>query len=254
MSLFSDLPDRLAQVWEDSTLRAGEWWRWAAPMRSAASGQAERTGRHPLAWGSLYVALFCLLSILLIDRPLALFLKAHVHGDAEGFFRVVTELGRAEYYMVPAALLWLGATLMARRALDPIRRQRLREWAWRPAFLFLSIAGSGLVGTVVKHALGRARPRLLFEQGFYGFHPFSHDWALNSFPSGHSQTAWAAMAALVLLAPRYDLLWLMIAVLVAASRVALTVHFLGDVVAGSWLGFAGTLVMAGYLRQRGVRI
>ena len=255
MSRASDAVRTVAEAaglaWDEASLWAMGVWRRAAGLREALAAQAERTRRSPLAWGTLYVAIFCLLSITLIDRPLALWLKAHVHGDVQGFFRVVTNLGRAEFYLVPAGLAWLAAVLRGRRTPDPARRRRLREWSWRPAFLFLAIAVSGILGTLVKVAAGRARPRMLFDQGIYGLHPFTHDWAMNSFPSGHSQAAWAAMTALVVLVPRYDLLWLLIAVLVAASRVALTVHYLGDVVAGSWLGLSVTILLARMLGRRG---
>ena len=236
--------DRLGIVWEDALLRT-------APLRQ---GVRHGLRQAPLTWGTILVALFCPLSMALFDRPLALFLKAHLGGDLEGFFKVVTNLGLAEYYLVPAGLLWLGFALKARRCLLPDQRRRWRELAWRPGFVFLAVAVTGLIENAVKMVVGRARPRLLFDTGFYGFHPLSHDWATNSFPSGHSQAAWAAMTALVILSPRYDLLWLLVAVLVAASRVATTVHFLSDAVAGSWLGLAGAVVIARGLRARGIKL
>ena len=239
--------DHLAIGWEAAAVAATTAWRRTARPRRAVSAR-------PLAWGTLAVALFCPLSMALIDRPLALALRGHLGGNLDGFFKTVTNLGLAEYYLVPAGLAWLVLIWKARRGLIPAERRRWRALAWKPGFLFLAVAVTGLIENAVKVTLGRTRPRLLFDDGLYGFHPFNHDWAMNSFPSGHSQAAWAAMTALVILVPRYDALWLLVAVLVAASRVLTTVHYLSDAVAGSWLGLAGAVLIARALRARGVSL
>jgi len=244
--------DRLLAWAEEAGLHAQRWRRRAAPLERLLGGEMERLRAAPLARGTVWVALFCGLAMAVIDRPLALFLKAHVGGDVEGFFRIVTNLGLAQLYLVPAGLAWLGCVLMMRRARRPEERGRWRRLAWKPAFVVLAMAASGLVESLLKFGIGRLRPRLLFDVGVYGFEPFNHHWAMNSFPSGHSQAAWAAMTALMVLVPRHALLCLVVAVLVAASRVFLTVHYLSDAVAGSWLGFAAAMLVARQLRRRGV--
>jgi undecaprenyl-diphosphatase len=60
-----------------------------------------------------------------------------------------------------------------------------------------------------------------------------------SFPSGHAAAASAIATALVLREPVVAVLVVPIAVLVSASRVALRVHHVSDVVAGVALGVAG---------------
>ena len=77
---------------------------------------------------------------------------------------------------------------------------------------------------------------------------------MNSFPSGHSQASGAAMTALMILAPRYALIWLVVAVLVPASRVVTTVHYLSDAVAGSWVGIVGAVLVARVFAKRGYSI
>jgi len=54
-----------------------------------------------------------------------------------------------------------------------------------------------LLVNLLKYLIGRIRPRHLFEQGLYGFSPLNTQWGMNSFPSGHSQAIFAAMAKLV---------------------------------------------------------
>lgn len=245
------LIERAELAWEGVTLTTAETWRQAAPLRAAFARQWDRTRRQPLLWSFAYVALFCVLSILLLDRPLARALKAHVGGDVEGFFQVVTRLGEAQLYLVPAGLAWVGLMLASLRAAAQASRDRLRRLAVAPGFLFLSMAVSGLISNAIKFSLGRYRPRYLFEGDLYGFSFFNREWGMNSFPSGHSQAGFAAMTALVVIFPRYDIMWLAIAVLVALSRVITTVHYLSDAVAGSWLAICVTVAMARAFRARG---
>ena len=246
-----DWPERIALAWEGFTLAMAEGWRQAEPARAACRRQWARSRAWPLSWSFLYAGLFCLLSYWAFDRALARLLKAHVGGEVEGFFKVVTTLGLGGVYLVPAGLLALGLLLAAWRAPSLAGRDRLRHLAIAPGFLFLSVAISGLIGNAVKFCLGRYRPRYLFDDNLYGFTLFSHKWALNSFPSGHSQAAFAAMTALAIIFPRYDLMWLAIATLVALSRVVTTVHYLSDTVAGAWLGVAVTVALARWFRAKG---
>jgi undecaprenyl-diphosphatase len=64
-----------------------------------------------------------------------------------------------------------------------------------------------------------------------------------SFPSGHATTAFAAAWTIALLRPALRVPALVLAALVAASRVVLGVHYPFDVIAGALTGVAvGTLV------------
>ena len=188
--------------------------------------------RSPAVWYGPAVLILCGLSVAFIDRPLARWLKDNVHDQLETFFKIVTNLGRAELYMVPAALIALWAWQRGRPA---VARQAL--------YLFAVMSAAGLVELAVKFLLGRTRPKLWLENGDFSIHPLTHGWAYNSFPSGHSQAAWAAMTALTVLFPRYRWGFIALAVLVALSRVMLTVHWLSDAMAGAWVGFAAAMLL-----------
>jgi len=62
--------------------------------------------------------------------------------------------------------------------------------------------------------------------------------AYNSFPSGHSATAFGIFIILIFLTKRNRLkfFWLLVALLTAFSRVYLSQHFMGDVLAGALIG------------------
>lgn len=212
------------------------------------------TLRLRLIWTTLAIIVFCALSMAFLDRPVALFFKAHVDGGIEAFFKTITRLGEAQLYLVPTGLMWIGLMIAGLRTKDDEARTRWRRLSFPPGFMFLAIALSGILSNVIKVSLGRYRPRYMFQDGLYGFNPFSTEWGMNSFPSGHSQAAFAAMTALAVIFPRWRLAWFTIAVLVASSRVVTTVHWLSDAVAGSFLAIAVTLLLARAFAARGVKL
>lgn len=97
-----------------------------------------------------------------------------------------------------------------------------------------AVAVAGLAVTVLKDAFDRARPPIAYA----GLDPIGAVPESASFPSGHSATAFAAAIAVGLLYPRLMKPLLVLAALVAVSRVYLGVHYATDVLAGSLLGAA----------------
>jgi len=198
----------------------------------------------------LWVGLACLLSMAVIDRPLALALKAQVQGDWQGFWRVVTALGSGWPWYLGGLGVWGLARWRMARATWPASWMAWNARARACLFLLLSLALSGVLVTVLKALFGRLRPVWLFREGEYGFAPLSFDWAANSFPSGHSQTIWAVMTALMVVFPRHWPTWVALGTLVAASRLFLTVHYLSDVLMGTAIGIATAVLLARWARHR----
>lgn len=223
----------------------GDAWTWLARV----------TRRWPLAAWFVHSLLFSLFAFALLDRLLARWFKIHLDGtQLEGFFKTVTNLGEGGLWLVPSALAWIYCRWKLSRSDYFDQAARFRRWSDSLLYFFLTVGMSGIFVNLVKVVIGRYRPRALFEQGLYGFHPFSTDWAINSFPSGHSQAAFAAMTALVFILPRYDLAWLALAVLVAVSRVATSVHYLSDVAMGSYVGIAAAILMHRAFIARGIQV
>lgn len=180
------------------------------------------------------------LSMAFADLPVARFF----HGIGDGWLArlaaATTDGGLAVWYLVGAAALFLLFRYVLHRG---------RE-AMMAAFVFASVAASGIATDVLKVAFGRARPKLLFREEIYGFHgfKFGHDW--NSFPSGHSTTVAAVMLALCLIAPRWRYAVIPFGVALIATRVITTAHYLSDTLFATYVGVTITFwVYQHFLRR-----
>lgn len=166
------------------------------------------------------------------------------------FFDYVTQAGKSNWLFALSILAILAA--LSRRERAATRRLRA---AWglvaSYALYFLAVqAVSGTASQIVKHLVGRARPRLFDIAGPFHFDLFSLKAVLASFPSGHSTTVFAACGALSLLSPRLGAWALLLAVPVAASRVIVGAHYPSDVCAGLFLGLGSALLVARVLARR----
>ena len=111
-----------------------------------------------------------------------------------------------------------------------------QKWTNRCLLVFVSLLCANLLVGVLKFTLGRARPELLFFQNLYGFTFFATSNLYKSFPSSHSCTVGVLCGAFANFYPRYRYVLLTLSLILAFSRVALTVHFLSDVIAGITIG------------------
>ncbi len=207
---------------------------------------ARRSWRSPaVRLGATAVAttILVVVSIGSVDRPLALFLHAR-DADLHALFDLIGRLGEAWgwlffFALAFAGLHWGGELPRLRPVVEP-----MRALSAIPAFLFASIAASGLVVDVMKIGFGRLRPKLLFRSDLYGFtwlgwHP--DHW---SFPSGHSATIVALFSALWWLWPQHLLFYILAAAIVAGSRVVVGAHYPSDVMAGALVAVVTTRYVA----------
>src|SRR4051794_6379214 len=204
--------------------------------------------RRVMVWAGA-MTLLVEAAILWIDRPLALFL--HLHPEWHPPAEAIQRLGFGTPYLVASglffvALRWGG--LMPR--LRPLA-DGMRQAAMIPAFLFASVAASGIAVDLLKVVFGRTRPKLLFADGAFDFSWLGLAADYWSFPSGHTAAVAALMTALWCLWPRHLLFYIALASVVAASRVVTGAHYLSDVVAGGFVAVLVTrAVAAGFVRFR----
>lgn len=179
----------------------------------------------------LFTTLFCIGSWFVLDIPAVMYFRQFTDVRWIGFWKAVTRAGQSEWYLIAGMLIYV------------VFRKKNRRASRAGLFLFSSVAVSGLAADLLKMIAGRARPKLLFNQGIYGFDGFHIEHVWTSFPSGHSATGLGVAVTLSLLFPRYRPAFMATGVLIAVSRVVLCQHYPSDVVAGSVLGAATAILL-----------
>lgn len=183
--------------------------------------------RHPLRWlpALALIAALAALALSGTSQPLFLALNRAARAQPEAFWSCVTLLGS-------------GAGTYALLAPAVARYPRLFA-----AALFTGIFG-GAYTHLLKPMFQAARPAAVLAAS--QIHVIGEVLTSNSFPSGHSVTAFALAATLIFHARRPGLVAsfaLPIACLIAFSRIAVGAHWPLDVLAGAlggWLsGMAG---------------
>lgn len=192
------------------------------------------------------VAFVCGLMAIYTDKTVALTIRELLPTDIRRGFIPVTDLGKADYYILILVVTWLvGRIAFLRAAPRPVAK----AWATvsrSAGFIISSLAFSAALVHILKLTVGRARPRELFREEIYAAFPFSFDTNLSSFPSGHSQTVWSIMAALMFLYPRAWPLFAAWATVIASSRIIVGSHFPSDVLMGSFIAAMSAI----YVRQK----
>jgi membrane-associated phospholipid phosphatase len=118
-----------------------------------------------------------------------------------------------------------------------------------------SFAISGILVQIVKHIYHAPRPVIYFEKDAALIHYVKgiRMMEYNSFPSGHTVTAFSAAVVLSYISvnKRYGFIFLLLAIGVAYSRMYLSQHFFEDVTAGSILGTFCTIMWVTWLDNKG---
>lgn len=176
-------------------------------------------------WIITLLTLTCaLFSYFFLDKEIAYFFHTETLPSVKEFFIFITTFGKSEYYIIPSLILY-------------ILYRKKDTWIKNASLLVLgSVVISGIGINIIKVIVARYRPPILFKEDLYGFSWFDVGYIVNSFPSGHATTVFSAFIAFALLFPKYRYIFLILAIVIASSRVVLTVHYLSDVMVGALLG------------------
>jgi len=173
------------------------------------------------------------------DDQIITFVQKHISRDLKSAARIFSDTGVALFYLIFAIFLSYAYFKKSRRLKDVI-------WA----YIKVQIIFSFLTVRILKICLGRARPNY-----GSGFTFFSMEADFNSFPSGHSSDAFVSGIFLFYLLKysrfaKYRFLPLILAFLVAVSRVAGVAHFPSDAAAGAAIGAFGACFFISRLKEQ----
>jgi membrane-associated phospholipid phosphatase len=181
------------------------------------------------AMTTIIVAAVYLVLFFWVDRAADIWI--HDHYANTWVFRLGTSISYLAQGTYIKLLIAVGLIVIF--VCDPDLKQ---PWSRKLLYVCVSVALAIIIGDALKYLLGRHRPIMLFEHNLYGLHGFSSEWDLNSTPSGHTLRAFALLTALSLLYRRFTVVFMAAAVLIGASRVAVTAHYPSDVVLGAFIG------------------
>lgn len=173
----------------------------------------------------------CLLAVLFIASVFLateghansfLLLNTYHNAFADFVFYYATYIGDGWFAVIVAALLMMFS--------------KTRKLG---ILVFASYALSGILAQLIKHIAATPRPSAYFTfQQYHKFVKGVHLAGSNSFPSGHTTTAFslATLLACYTQNKKIQFFYLTLAIATGYSRIYLGQHFLTDVLMGAFLG------------------
>ncbi len=201
-------------------------------------------------WPYLAVTLLLLLAVLhWVDVASVRFAQTWPE-TVRAIFGVITMLGLSDYVLLPSLALIIISAPLALLGRKYTPRLALWQMTGVYAFVFVAVGLPGLAANLVKRLIGRARPEMLESWGALGFNSVFNDHTFQSFPSGHTTTAFATAMVIGFFSPRWLAPALAVAVLVGISRVAIGAHYPTDVLGGTVFGIVGAYAVRNAFSHR----
>ena len=221
-------------------------------FRSRETAYAGPLIAHPrfvVSAATLALLVVCACAALFFDEPVLRW-SARIPPAVKAVAAYITTLGLSGYMLVISAAAMVRTLTLRGGEGYAALRHGITLLLERCFYVFASIACSGVAAQVLKHVIGRARPRLIDVVGPLHFEMFSFNAKLASFPSGHATSIFSVATALGLLIPRLRGILLGVAFVVASSRVVIGSHYVSDTIAGAGLGVLISMGMAILLGNR----
>jgi membrane-associated phospholipid phosphatase len=188
--------------------------------------------------GFVMTATVVLVSVQWIDRPIALWIF-----DVFGGRRIPTQTAD-RIFSIPfvTTMVFVICGIIA------ITGRRFSKLEATIAMCAISTLATTVIKDQLKFAFGRTWPDTwgpgilsFVRDNVYGFHFFQSGKSFESFPSGHAAVAAAVLSVIWILFPNLRVFCTIALIAVDIGLVALNLHFLSDVVAGSFVGISTAL-------------
>ena len=190
-----------------------------------------------------HIFMFFILGILiavLLDNSLILFLNK-VNEPFKSFFHTATNFGNSAYYFTIVIVLFF--ILRIKKNISEIYKNLYDL----NIFIFYNLLLSGIVVQLLKHLIGRPRPKMLLsDHSVIEFNILSFDSSFHSFPSGHSATIFSIVFAFYFLFPSIKKYLLALGIFIGLTRIVIGAHYLSDVIAGCGVSFFVFIFLRNY--------
>jgi undecaprenyl-diphosphatase len=183
------------------------------------------------------LALLLVLALAVTQDKRVLLWSRTLDDATVNFFQAITQIGHATWMLGATLLVTLVFYVLARTHHGQEHRNRFQRLTHSSTFVFVSLAGAGIIATLLKYLVGRARPSQFLDYGAYYVSPATTDSEFASFPSGHATNLFALAFSLAVLFPRARIPLLLFASGIAFSRVMIGEHFLSDFVGAALLAY-----------------
>jgi membrane-associated phospholipid phosphatase len=185
--------------------------------------------------GLVSTGTFVTVSFQCFDKPVAL-LVYNIFGG----WRVSAELA-ARISKIPLATAFVFVIC----GLVALLGHRLSRRGVAVAMSAVSLLATVIIKDQLKFAFGRTWPDTwgtgivsFVRDNVYGFHFFQSGTSFESFPSGHAAATAAVLSVVWILFPELRVICAIGVIAVDLGLVALNLHFLSDVIAGSFVGIS----------------
>ena len=193
--------------------------------------------RRQLLYAFFVAIVLTLLSIFLLDQPVAAFVQRVGGRQSKVLLEGTHWLEIASG--LPIARFFLGYLLLGGAALLFIAKST-RSAAWILLLIGATHLVTRLVAGGLKNVFHRLRPFEVIQAGNWDWKFFGDQGS--SFPSGHSAHFWSLFFPLLFLFPRYRFPLLIIPVFISIARVGVNDHWCSDVIASAGLAALFTLI------------
>jgi membrane-associated phospholipid phosphatase len=207
--------------------------------RETRNFRADAALARKIQYGLAVCLALTVLSVGFVDRPLALLVHGWMPlpGIAQNVLQAMTRIPELIGVLAVVLVVGLGLLRLARGAFVG-----LSEGGFLAS---VSVIVAEAIKTALKLVCGRTWPETwingnpsFIRDGVYGFFPFHGGVGWGAFPSGHTCAVCACMAVLWQLWPRWRVFYGLAVAATAFGLLGMNYHYLADVLAGGFLGWA----------------
>jgi membrane-associated phospholipid phosphatase len=185
------------------------------------------------AGGLLLVTLFALISVTWFDRPVATWV--HNLFGSPHFGRMARSPGQSIPLISAVAFVIYGFAAILGRQFSKVETAAL--------MCTVSLLATEVTKNQLKFVFGRTWPDSwapgivsFIHDNQFGFHFFHSGQSYGSFPSGHAAAVAAVMSVLWIMFPKLRAGWVICMAAADLGLVLLNLHFISDVVVGTFVG------------------